>query len=173
MRFSPSNHLLMCLSLETLTPMIRSCLTILVELIDLVNSYNFSTSINLTQTINVPTQILNCDSHRTALMDLFLTLVFVLKWLSLHWEIMIMLLSQKTIGDCPASLYSLWPFLCWLEQSSVFHWTISLISVLLLLLGNCVSGLRLELMYTCLIIISSQVSIFPCVFSCFCYCQSS
>ena len=38
MRFSPSTHLLMFLSLETLTSIIRTGLPILVELIDLVNS---------------------------------------------------------------------------------------------------------------------------------------
>ena len=35
--FSPSTHLLMCSSLETLTSIIRTALSILVELIDLVN----------------------------------------------------------------------------------------------------------------------------------------
>ena len=38
MRFSRSIHLLMFLSLETLTSIIRTCLPILLELIDLVNS---------------------------------------------------------------------------------------------------------------------------------------
>ena len=38
MTFSQSNHLLMCLSLETLMSIIRTGLPILVELIDLVNS---------------------------------------------------------------------------------------------------------------------------------------
>ena len=38
MRFSQSTHLLMCLSLENLTSIIRAVLPILVELIDLVNS---------------------------------------------------------------------------------------------------------------------------------------
>ena len=42
MRFSQSTHLLMFLSLENLTFIIRTGLPILVELIDLVNSYNFS-----------------------------------------------------------------------------------------------------------------------------------
>ena len=41
------------------------------------------------------TRIPDCDSHSSALWDLFLlTLVFVLQWLSIHWEILIMLLSQ-------------------------------------------------------------------------------
>ena len=38
MKFSQSTHLLMCLSLETLTSIIRTDLPILVELKDLVNS---------------------------------------------------------------------------------------------------------------------------------------
>ena len=57
--------------------------------------YNFSILNDLTQMVNFPTRILDCDSHSPALLDFFLlTLVFVLQWLSLHWEILIMLLSQ-------------------------------------------------------------------------------
>ena len=46
--------------------------------------------------VNFPTQIPDCDPHSPALLDYFflLTLVFVLQRLSLHWEILIMLLSQ-------------------------------------------------------------------------------
>ena len=71
MRFSRSTHLLMFLSLETLTSIIRTGLPILVELIDLVNSYNFSISNDLTQMVNFPTRILDCDSHSPALLDVF------------------------------------------------------------------------------------------------------
>ena len=55
--------------------------------------YNFSISNDLAQMFNFPTRISDCDSHRPALLDLLflLTLLFVLQWLSLHWEIMIML----------------------------------------------------------------------------------
>ena len=57
--------------------------------------YNFSISNDLTQMVNFPTRIPDCDSHSPALLDLFLLmLVFVLQWLSLHWEIRIMLMSQ-------------------------------------------------------------------------------
>ena len=57
--------------------------------------YNFSISNDLTQMVNFPTRIPDCDSHGPALLDLFLLmLVFVLQWLSLHWEILIMLLPQ-------------------------------------------------------------------------------
>ena len=77
----------MCLFLETLTSTIRTGQSVLVELIDLVN---------LTQVINLPTLTPDCDSHSPAfLIYLFLLmLVFVIQWLSLHWEILIILLSQ-------------------------------------------------------------------------------
>ena len=35
--------------------------------------YNFSTSNKLTQMVNFPTQIPDCNSHSTALLDLFLS----------------------------------------------------------------------------------------------------
>ena len=69
MRFSRSTHLLMFLSLETLTSIIRTGLPILVELIDLVNSVIISN--DLTQMVNFPTRILDCDSHSPALLDVF------------------------------------------------------------------------------------------------------
>ena len=81
----------MCLSLETLTFIIRAGLPILVELIELVNSI----IIFLSQTtllgwltflliyLNVILTVLLCQ--------IYLTLVFVLQWFSLHWEILIML----------------------------------------------------------------------------------
>ena len=72
MRFSRSTHLLF-LSLEALTSIIRTGLPILVELIDLVNCYNFSISNDLTQMVNFPTRIPDCDSHSPALLDLFLS----------------------------------------------------------------------------------------------------
>ena len=74
MRFFRSTHLLMLLSSENLTSIIRTGLPILVELIDLVNSVNnFSISNDLTQMVNFPTQISDCDSHSPALLDLFLS----------------------------------------------------------------------------------------------------
>ena len=57
--------------------------------------YNFSISSDLTHMVNFPTCIPDCDSHSPALLDLFLLmLIFVLQWLSLHGEILSMLLSQ-------------------------------------------------------------------------------
>ena len=35
--------------------------------------YNFSVSNDLTETVNCPTRIPNCDSHSPALLDLFLS----------------------------------------------------------------------------------------------------
>ena len=56
--------------------------------------YNFSISNDLTQMVNFPTQT---PVILTALLFwiyfFLLMLVFVLQWLSLHWEILIMLLS--------------------------------------------------------------------------------
>ena len=83
MRFSGSNHLPF-LSLETLTFIKRTGQPILVELVDLVNSYNFyihsykysynfSISNDLTQMVNSPTHIPDCDSHSPSLLDLFLS----------------------------------------------------------------------------------------------------
>ena len=70
-------------------------------------------------------------------------LIFVLQWLFLHWEILIMLfssccwvsfywLSIKLKMGCPDSSNSLWIFLCWKEWSSWsfergWNWCISLI----------------------------------------------
>ena len=56
--------------------------------------YIFSISNDLTQIVNFPTWIPDSDSRSPALLDFFLLkLVFVLQWLSLYWEILIMLLS--------------------------------------------------------------------------------
>ena len=49
---------------------IRTGLPILVELIDLVNSV---ISNDLTQMVNFPTWITDCDSHTPALLDLFIS----------------------------------------------------------------------------------------------------
>ena len=71
MRLSWSSHLLLCLLLEILTFLIRTGLPILVELTDLVNSYNFPISNDLIQIVNFPTKIPDCDSHSPALLDFF------------------------------------------------------------------------------------------------------
>ena len=61
----------MFLSLETLTPIIRTNLPILEELIDLVNSVLiFLSQNNHTQMVNFPAWIPYCDSHSPPLLDL-------------------------------------------------------------------------------------------------------
>ena len=97
MRFSQLTHLLMLLSLETLTSIIKTGLPILVELTDLVNSV----IIFLSQTILLRWLTFLLTSQAVILTVLLfwiyfflLMLVFVLQWLSLHWEILTMLLSQ-------------------------------------------------------------------------------
>ena len=73
MRFSRSTHLLMFLSLETLTSIIRTGLLILVELIDLVNFViTFLSQMTLLRwlTFLLGSQT---DSHSPALLDLFLS----------------------------------------------------------------------------------------------------
>ena len=64
---NPSGNVLF---LEILMPIIRIGLPILVELIDLVNCVTISN--DLTQKVNFPTWIPDCDSHSPALLDLFL-----------------------------------------------------------------------------------------------------
>ena len=59
----------MCLSLEILTSIIRTGKPILVKLKDLLNSYNFSISNDLTEIIHFPTRILDCDSQRPVDLD--------------------------------------------------------------------------------------------------------
>ena len=85
MRFSQSTHLLMCLSLETLTSIIRTGLPILVELIDLVNSV----IIFLSQMTFLRWLTFLLESQAVILIVLLLwiyffllTLVFIIQWLS-------------------------------------------------------------------------------------------
>ena len=54
-------------------PIIRTGFPILVEVINLVNTYNFSITKDLTQMVNFPTWIPDCDSHDPALLDFFLS----------------------------------------------------------------------------------------------------
>ena len=123
--------------------------------------YNFSIANDLTQMVNFPTRT-QTDSHNPGLLDLFLLmLVFVLQWLSIHWEILIML-SQFPLtfyhihSGMPCFIALLMTILVLIGTNFViiwemFHGRISLNSVLLLLL-NFGSGFRLKLMYIFLII---------------------
>ena len=97
MRLSPSTHLLMFSSLETLTSIKRARLSIPVELIHLLNCV----IIFLSQ-MTLPSWLTFLLGSQTVILIVLLfwiyffllMLVFVLQWLSLHWEILIMLLSQ-------------------------------------------------------------------------------
>ena len=100
MRFSWSTHLLMFLSLETLTSITRTGLSILVELIDLVNFVIiFLSKMTLLRGLTFlrgsQTVILKVLLFSTYFF--LLTLVFVLQWVSLHWEVLVMLLSQFSL----------------------------------------------------------------------------
>ena len=57
--------------------------------------YNFSISNDLAQMVNFSSRISDCDSHSPAFLDFFLSsdASIVLQWLSLCWEILIMVLS--------------------------------------------------------------------------------
>ena len=111
----------MCLSLETLRPIIRTGLPILVEPIDLVISVIISNDV--TQMVNFPTPIPYCNSHSSALLDLFHStdisiVTLVIQRIFLHWEILKMLLSKIPLtfyhihNEMPISSHCLWLFLC-------------------------------------------------------------
>ena len=97
MSFSQSTHLLMCLSLETLTFITRTAYPTLVELIDLANSVMiFLSQMTLFRWLTFLLGSLTVTLTVLLFRIYFclLTLVFFLQWLSLHWEILIMLLYQ-------------------------------------------------------------------------------
>ena len=77
---------------------VRTGLLILVELIDLVNSFIILMTKFQMTILRWLTFLLVSQTILTVLLFwiylFLLTLVFVLQWLSLHWEILIMLLSQ-------------------------------------------------------------------------------
>ena len=127
MRFSQSTHLLMFLSLEILTSIIRTGLFILVELIDLVNSViifvsqmtllRWLTFLSGSQTVILI--VLLFWTYFFLLMLVFVLQCFPSTWkfwscccLSFHW------LSILFTTGCPISLHSLWLLLCWLGWSS-------------------------------------------------------
>ena len=127
-------------------------------------NYNFSISNGFTQFVNFPTRLPDCDSHRTVTLTVWLfwiylfllMLVFVLQWLSLHWEILIMLLSQFPLTF--HQIHNGMPrFIAWLMTIIIvlietvfviiwemFHGRIFLNSVLLLLLLDFVSGFGID-----------------------------
>ena len=97
MRFSRSTHLLMCLFLETLMSIIRTDLPILVKLIDLVNSviiFLSQTTLLRWLTFLLRSQTVILTVLHFWIYFFLLMLVFVLQRLSLHWDVLIMLLPQ-------------------------------------------------------------------------------
>ena len=165
MRYSQSTHLQMCLSLETLMFIIRTDLPVLVELINLVNYVIiFLSQMTLFKwvTFLLRSQIVILTVLLFCIYFFLLTLVFVLQWLSLHQQILIMLMPQfpltfhhnhNGIPHCIAMLMATFVLIgmVFMIIWEMFHWMISLNSVLLLLLVNFVSGFRLESMYICLL----------------------
>ena len=162
MRFSWPIHLLIWLSLETLTSTITTGLPILVELIDLVSSAIFFLSHTtlfrwLTFLLGSETAILTVLLFCIYFFSLML--VFVLQWISHYWEILIMLLSFHWLSIIFTRGYSIALLMTILVLIGavfaiiweMFHGTISLKWMLLLLLVNFMSGFRLKLMYISLI----------------------
>ena len=97
MRLSQSTHLLMCLSLETFTSIIRTGLPILLQMIDLVNSViMFLARMTLLRWLTLLRGFLTVILTVLLFWVFFflMVLVLVLQWLSLHWKILIMMLSQ-------------------------------------------------------------------------------
>ena len=95
MRFSRSTHLLKCLSLGILASIIRTGWPILLELIDLVNSvliFQSETTLLIWLTCLLGPLTVTLTVLLFWIYSL-LMLVFVLQLLSLHWQILIMLLS--------------------------------------------------------------------------------
>ena len=146
--------------------------------------YNFSISNDLTQMVNFPTRIPDCDSHSPALLDFFLssdasicsTMAFpplgnsdrVVVSVSIDFPTN----SQQdapfhriAYDYSPADWDGLRDHLIDVPWEDVFK--------LLLLLVNFLSGFRLELMYLYHIETSGQASFISMVFSCLCCCHSS
>ena len=162
---NPSADVFVCLSLETLMFIIRTDLPVLVELINLVNYVIiFLSQMTLFKwvTFLLRSQIVILTVLLFCIYFFLLTLVFVLQWLSLHQQILIMLMPQfpltfhhnhNGIPHCIAMLMATFVLIgmVFMIIWEMFHWMISLNSVLLLLLVNFVSGFRLESMYICLL----------------------
>ena len=122
--------------------------------------YNFSISNNLTQMINFPTRIPDCDSRSLALLDLFIssstsicsTMGFPPLGNSDHVVVSVFIdFPSNSQRDAPfhriAYDYSRADWDGLRDHLRDVPWRISLNLVLLLLLVNFVSGFRLKLMY--------------------------
>ena len=162
-------------------------LPILVELMDLLNSViNFLFQMTLLRwwTSLLASQIMVLTVLLFWFFLFLLMLVFVLQWLSLHWEILILFLSQFPLtfhhihNGTPRFMALLMTVLLLIGTVYVitwemFHGRISLNSVLLLQLGNFVNGLRLNWCIYPTLKLSGQTSLISMVFICMCCCHSS
>ena len=151
----------MRLSLETLTSIIKTGLSILVELIDLVSSaiiFPSQTTLLRWLTFILAYQAVALKVLLFSISFFLLMLVFILQWLSLHWEILIMLLPQFPLtfhyiySEMLRFIALLMTILVLIETVyliifEMFHEKISLNSVRMLLLVNFVSEVILKLMY--------------------------
>ena len=151
----------MRLSLETLTSIIKTGLSILVELIDLVSSaiiFPSQTTLLRWLTFILAYQAVALKVLLFSISFFLLMLVFILQWLSLHWEILIMLLPQFPLtfhyiySEMLRFIALLMTILVLIETVyliifEMFHEKISLNSVCMLLLVNFVSEVILKLMY--------------------------
>ena len=165
MRFSWSTHLLMFFVLGHFNAYHENWLTyILLELINLVNYVIFLFQKTLTRwlTFLLEYQTVIFIVLLFWINSKLLTLVFVLQWLSLHWEILIILLSQFPLtfykihirnSYLNAYIMSILVLIAmvFIIIWEMFHGRISLSFMLLLLLVNFLSRFRLELMYISLI----------------------
>ena len=124
--------------------------------------YNFSISNDFTQMVNIPTRIPDCDSHRPALLDSFIssdasicfTMAFPPLGTSVHVVVSVSI-DFPMIFQIPNRMPR---FIAWLLTILVligmvfmiiwelFHGKVSL-NIVLFLLVNVVSGFRLELMH--------------------------
>ena len=125
--------------------------------------HNFSISNDPIHMVDFYTKIAGCDCHSRTLLDHFflLTILFVLQWLTLQWEILIMLLSQfpmtclQTQKGMSLFYRIAYGYSCGgldglLDHLRNLPWEDIL--VLLLLLLNFVIGSSFKLMYISLIV---------------------
>ena len=150
--------------------------------------YNFSILNDLTQMVNFPTRIPDCDSHSLALLDLLFSpkastcsaMASPPLGNSDHVVVSVSIdFPSNSQQDAPSHRIAMTILvltgMVLLIISEMFHGRISLKLVLLLLLVNFVSGFRMELRYISLMEnrssqVSGQVSLISMVFSCLCLC---
>ena len=159
MRFSQSTLLLVFLPLETLMSIIRTGLSILVELMNYVIIFLFQITLLRWLTFLLRSQTAIIIVLLFWISFFLLMLVVVLQWFSLHWEILIMLPQFRLTFH---QIQNRMPcFITWLMTIlmligtvfviiwEMFHGKTSLSTNLLLV--NFASGFRLELMHISLI----------------------